>query len=110
CEIWQAIGVAGELPYLTHALLDDETLDKVLLDCQVGKQTGGTGQQFDWSVIHNELELEKLVIAGGINPQNIAAAQATGVAIVDVNSGVEDSPGNKSAQQVSELFTICRQY
>ena len=61
-------------------------------------------------MIHNELELEKLVIAGGINPQNIAAAQATGVAIVDVNSGVEDSPGNKSAQQVSELFTICRQY
>jgi len=110
CEIWQAIGVAGELPYLTHALLDDETLDKVLLDCQVGKQTGGTGQQFDWSVIHNELELEKLVIAGGINPRNIAAAQATGVAIVDVNSGVEDSPGNKSAQQVSELFTLCRQY
>ncbi|MDC8831739.1 bifunctional indole-3-glycerol-phosphate synthase TrpC/phosphoribosylanthranilate isomerase TrpF [Alteromonas gilva] len=110
CEIWQAIGVAGELPYLTHALLDDDTLDKVLLDCQVGKQTGGTGQQFDWSVIHAELDLEKLVIAGGVNPQNVAAAQATGVAAVDVNSGVEDSPGNKSNQRVSELFTACRTY
>lgn len=110
CEIWQAIGVTDELPYLTHALLDDDTLDKVLLDCQVGKQTGGTGQQFDWSLIHNELELEKLVIAGGINPQNIIAAQTTGVDIIDVNSGVESSPGNKSAQQVSELFKICRHY
>ncbi len=110
CEVWQAIGVAGELPYLTHALLDDDALDKVLLDCQVGKQTGGTGQQFDWSVIHAELDLEKLVIAGGVNPQNVAAAQATGVAIVDVNSGVEDSPGNKSNERVSELFTVCRTY
>ncbi|NVK58313.1 MAG: bifunctional indole-3-glycerol-phosphate synthase TrpC/phosphoribosylanthranilate isomerase TrpF [Alteromonadaceae bacterium] len=110
CEIWQAIGVAGELPYLTHALLDDDTLDKVLLDCQVGKQTGGTGQQFDWSVIHAQLDLEKLVIAGGVNPQNVAAAQATGVAVVDVNSGVEDSPGNKSNERVSELFTVCRTY
>ncbi|GGF82295.1 bifunctional indole-3-glycerol-phosphate synthase TrpC/phosphoribosylanthranilate isomerase TrpF [Alteromonas lipolytica] len=110
CEIWQAVGVAGEIPYLTHALLDDDTLDKVLLDCQVGKQTGGTGQQFDWSLIHNELELEKLIIAGGINPQNVADAQATGVAIVDVNSGVENAPGDKSPEQISQLFKICRQY
>lgn len=110
CEIWQAIGVAGELPYLTHAMLDDSTLNKVLLDCQVGDQSGGTGQQFDWSLIHNELELSKLIIAGGVSPQNIAQAHSTGAAIIDVNSGVEDSPGNKSAPLISELFSICRGY
>lgn len=110
CEIWQAVGVAGELPYLTHALLDDDTLDKVLLDCQVGSQTGGTGQQFDWSLIHSELELEKLIIAGGVSPDNIIEAQATGAVVIDVNSGVETGPGNKSNEQVSKLFKICRTY
>ena len=110
CEIWQAVGVAGELPYLIHALLDDETLDRVLLDCQVGKETGGTGQQFDWSLIHNELELDKLIIAGGISPANVADAQATGADMVDVNSGVETKPGDKSDEQVTALFSVCRRY
>ena len=102
--------MAGELPYLIHALLDDETLDRVLLDCQVGKETGGTGQQFDWSLIHNELELDKLIIAGGISPANVADAQATGADMVDVNSGVETKPGDKSDEQVTALFSVCRRY
>ena len=78
--------------------------------CQVGKETGGTGQQFDWSLIHNELELDKLIIAGGISPANVADAQATGADMVDVNSGVETKPGDKSDEQVTALFSVCRRY
>ncbi|RDV24282.1 bifunctional indole-3-glycerol-phosphate synthase TrpC/phosphoribosylanthranilate isomerase TrpF [Alteromonas aestuariivivens] len=110
CQIWQACGVKATLPQNLDELLQETSTDKVLLDCQVGSQTGGTGQQFDWQLLAGLEHKNKLVLAGGIGPENISTALRTGVSVVDVNSGVETAPGEKSASRLTELFGRCRQY
>jgi indole-3-glycerol phosphate synthase/phosphoribosylanthranilate isomerase len=51
-----------------------------------------------------------LILAGGLTPSNIKAAKQTHVAILDVNSGVEDSPAEKSESKLSSLFSQLREY
>jgi indole-3-glycerol phosphate synthase/phosphoribosylanthranilate isomerase len=110
CELWQALGVSDTLPPILYALVEDDTIDKVLLDCQVGNTKGGTGQQFDWQILTDFPAKDKLILAGGISPKNVANAVATGAYIIDVNSGVETAPGIKSETLVADLFTECRHY
>jgi indole-3-glycerol phosphate synthase/phosphoribosylanthranilate isomerase len=105
CEIWQAIGVVDEIPALTTS-----SVDKFLLDCKVGNQSGGTGQSFDWSLLEPLTNKDKVVLAGGIGPDNIMQTTAHNVAIVDVNSAVESAPGIKDSNKLSTLFQRLRQY
>lgn len=68
----------------------------LLLDAYKAGVPGGTGERFDWRwVPENGLGL---VLAGGLNPDNVSAAIRTARPYaVDVSSGVEDAPGKKSA-------------
>ena len=45
-----------------------------------------------------------MILAGGINPENIKLAIATSVIGVDLNSGVEQSPGIKDKQKINAVF------
>lgn len=110
CELWQAVGVTDTLPDAVSELLKDGNVNRVLLDCKVGAQTGGTGQQFDWSLLSNIEDKSRLVLAGGIGPDSVADALSTGAGIVDVNSGVETAPGIKSKDKITALFDASRQY
>ncbi|MBU2977479.1 bifunctional indole-3-glycerol-phosphate synthase TrpC/phosphoribosylanthranilate isomerase TrpF [Alteromonas sp. C1M14] len=110
CQVWQALGVTSQLPDNLEALLSNPDIHRVLLDCQSGDAKGGTGQAFDWQLLAPLTNTEKLIIAGGIGPQNICQALSTKVATVDVNSGVEDAPGEKSAEKLAALFTQARRY
>lgn len=64
---------------------------------------GGTGKSFDWSLLDNH-ELSNVILAGGINPENIKLAIATSVIGVDLNSGVEQAPGIKDKQKINAVF------
>lgn len=110
CLIWQAQGVTDALPASLDALLAETSVDKVLLDCKVGTQTGGTGQQFNWDLLTAVSNKGQLLLAGGISPENARHAAASGVETIDVNSGVETAPGKKSAEKLAALFTQLRQY
>ncbi len=110
CEIWQAIGVSTSLPEQFDLINRCEYADKILLDCQVNESFGGTGKQFDWKVIDDIKDKHKIILAGGIAPDNIRAAAATGVAIIDVNSKVENHPGDKSTSKIKALFASARHY
>ena len=110
CELWQALGIKDELPANLSALIDEPSVSRVLLDCQVGAQKGGTGQQFDWSLLSNIADKHKVVLAGGITSDTIAQASTTGAGIIDINSGVEDAPGRKSASKLATAFAACRRY
>ena len=85
----------------------DSSADYVLLDNRVGDKQGGTGRTFDWTItpprpIHN------LMLAGGINRENVAEGVARfQPAIVDVNSGVESEPGIKSVDKLAQFFEEC---
>ncbi len=69
----------------------------VLLDTYRPGLPGGTGETFDWDAIPTELA-ERIILAGGLNPANVAAAIAkVRPYAVDVSGGVEASKGIKDA-------------
>lgn len=103
CQIWKAVAVSDALPDLNF------TADRLLLDSKVGDQSGGTGQSFDWSLLA-DLPKEKLMLAGGINPENISEALKVGALGLDLNSGVESAPGIKDADKIQRAFAALRAY
>ena len=103
--IWQAKGVSEELPTLTES-----GVDKFLLDCKVGDQSGGTGQRFDWRLLQELPDKTNLILAGGLHPGIIEQARQTGVTSLDLNSGVEDAPGEKSAEKIAQAIAAARRY
>jgi indole-3-glycerol phosphate synthase/phosphoribosylanthranilate isomerase len=103
CQIWKAVAVTDVLPDLNF------TADRLLLDSKVGNQSGGTGHAFDWSLLA-DLPKEKMMLAGGINPENIPEAIKVGCLGVDLNSGVESAPGIKDADKIQRAFTALRIY
>ena len=65
---------------------------------------GGTGKTFNWDLIPTTIPKSKLILAGGINPDNISEAlKQVDPAIIDVASGSESTPGRKDKLKVSQL-------
>lgn len=76
-----------------------------LLDSHKTGQRGGTGASFDWSLAQEAKVYGQVVLAGGLNPGNVAAAiQQAAPAAVDVASGVEASPGRKDHDRLRAFF------
>jgi phosphoribosylanthranilate isomerase len=73
---------------------------------------GGTGRVFDWSLATEfkaRIGGKPLVLAGGLNPENVAKAIATVQPYaVDVVSGVEASPGRKDHAKLRDFIQICK--
>jgi phosphoribosylanthranilate isomerase len=78
-----------------------------LLDTFQAEGFGGSGQTGDWGKFarHQQAHPGKFwVLSGGLNPQNIGAAlKQSGARFVDVNSGVEASPGVKDAEKLKSF-------
>lgn len=105
CEIWKAHGVVDALPNMNW-----QHVNKYLLDCKVGDQSGGTGQQFDWRLLSQIPAGTPFVLAGGLSPENIVEAANSKATILDINSGVETAPGIKNSQKIEDLFNALRAY
>jgi phosphoribosylanthranilate isomerase len=77
-----------------------------LLDTRVEGTPGGTGKTFDWAIAVRAKEYGRIILAGGINPENVedAIRQVEPFAI-DVSSGVEETPGKKSHEKLQMLFS-----
>ncbi|GAA0852874.1 bifunctional indole-3-glycerol-phosphate synthase TrpC/phosphoribosylanthranilate isomerase TrpF [Aliiglaciecola litoralis] len=105
CQIWKAVGVEQQLPDLQY-----QQVDHILLDAKVGAQLGGTGQQFDWQLLSQLAADNTIFLAGGLNPENIASAADTAVAGLDINSGVESSPGIKNKHKIQQTYQALRAY
>lgn len=80
----------------------------VLLDAWHDELPGGTGEAFDWTLIRGSLALP-VVLAGGLNDENVATAVArVRPAAVDVSSGVESAPGKKDAARIHRFVAAVR--
>ncbi|AJI57032.1 indole-3-glycerol phosphate synthase family protein [Francisella philomiragia] len=101
CQIWKAYGIDKTVPEFFA------NVDYHLLDAQVDGKSGGTGKAFDWSLIKDR---KNIILAGGLNPKNIAKAIELRCSAYDINSGVESEPGQKNQQKLKEVFDVIRGY
>ncbi|MCH8499042.1 MAG: phosphoribosylanthranilate isomerase [Marinobacter sp.] len=77
----------------------------LLVDAYDPALFGGSGKTFDWSLIP-DLRPLPLILAGGLNSANVAAAiRLTRPWAVDVSGGVEASKGIKDAGRINEFLT-----
>ena len=72
----------------------------LLVDAWAPDQYGGSGRTFAWDLLA-PLDRDRLILAGGLDPGNVAAAvRAVRPFAVDVASGVESAPGIKDPEKV----------
>ncbi len=105
--VWKAVHLNRPLP----PDLEKYPADAFLLDYHGDRMLGGTGQQVDWDAARRFVEgtTRKVLLAGGLNRDNVVAAiQAVHPWGVDVSSGVEQAPGQKDLAAVKDFIEQCR--
>lgn len=89
--------------------LERYPVDGLLLDARSAGRYGGTGQRFDWSILDGYHPPRPLLLAGGLDPGNVAAAvRQVRPFAVDVSSGVESAPGIKDADRIARFVQQVR--
>jgi len=99
----KALGMAGtgDLEQVTEEYSQARSL---LLDSHATGAAGGTGHTFDWESIPEDLR-QNIILAGGLNPGNVAEAiRKVRPYAVDLSSGVESSAGIKDAALMAQLM------
>ena len=83
--------------------------DQLLLDAKpmAGQDLpGGNGFSFDWTLLQGQTWSVPWMLAGGLTPANVASAvQLSGAQQVDVSSGIEITPGQKSSELMAEFVS-----
>jgi phosphoribosylanthranilate isomerase len=71
---------------------------------------GGSGATFDWSLAEGVAGLGPLILAGGLDPENVAAAvRRVRPYAVDVASGVESAPGVKDVSKMARYIAAAKE-
>ena len=77
----------------------------LLLDVHDPVKRGGTGRTIDWTAAAAVAARRRVLVAGGLTPENVADAVARVRPFgIDVSSGVERAPGIKDHQRLRALF------
>ena len=96
-EIWKALPVSA--PVDLEAVANFPAADRFLFDAKPPKDAdrpGGWGHSFDWTILKDFSCDRPWLLAGGLNPDNVAeAVEISGAKAVDVSSGVESEKGVK---------------
>lgn len=106
--VMKAVGVA-DASDLAKVESYFKVADQILVDAKPPKNAvlpGGNGLSFDWRLIAGRRWPVPWMLAGGLNPRNVAEAiEMTGAQQVDVSSGVETEPGVKDASLIRAFVT-----
>jgi len=95
-RVKEAASLDGHAAYAVSALL---------LDTWVAGTYGGTGERFNWELAAAVARQRPVILAGGLNPENVAEAVRTVRPYgVDVSSGVESTPGRKASAKVEAFI------
>ncbi len=105
---YKAVGVCTKVDVETAASVPG---GRILVDAKVGALVGGTGTTFDWSLVSNLCRARAVIVAGGLDPENVASAVTRLSPFgLDVASGVElkGCPGQKNAALVRQFVRAVR--
>lgn len=81
-----------------------------VLDTYREGQLGGTGETFDWNLAVEAKKFGKIILAGGLTPENIGAAiEQVRPYGVDVSSGLEERIGKKDHSKLKRFIEIAKQ-
>ncbi|MBC8228174.1 phosphoribosylanthranilate isomerase [bacterium] len=90
-------------------VLPKYTVSAYLLDTYVKGTMGGTGVTFDWRLALDAKKYGPVILAGGLNPENVAKAiQQVRPYGVDVSSGVEAEPGKKDHGKIKDFIAAAK--
>jgi phosphoribosylanthranilate isomerase len=96
--------VAGYEPVVDYLMFDAKPPKSM-----VGALPGGNALSFDWTLLSGRGFAKPWLLAGGLNPDNVAeAVTVTGAPMVDVSSGVEDRPGEKNLSKIKAFLDAVR--
>ncbi|HVC69388.1 MAG TPA: phosphoribosylanthranilate isomerase [Acidimicrobiales bacterium] len=85
--------------------IDDYRVGYVLVDAE----SPGSGEVFDWRLAEGVVDPARLIVSGGLRPDNVADAVAHLAPYgVDVSSGVESAPGRKDPVKVRAFVAAAR--
>jgi phosphoribosylanthranilate isomerase len=71
----------------------------------------GSGKVFDWSIAGEAPDSMKLILAGGLTPENVGSAvEEVRPWGVDVVSGVEKEPGRKDPMKVKRFIENAKEH
>lgn len=102
--VMKVVGIADASDLETLAVYEG-VADQILVETKPAKNAdrpGGNGQTFDWTIIAKRRWPKPWMLAGGLNPENVAEAIAqTGATQVDVSSGVEGRVGVKDMELIA---------
>jgi len=108
CSICKAFRI-GKDSIPDNISLYSPVVDTILLDTYVIGVEGGTGEAFDWKLADSLMIDRPIILAGGLNPDNVCAAiSAVSPFAIDINSGVEEGPGIKDHHLLSKLVERVR--
>jgi phosphoribosylanthranilate isomerase len=83
-------------------------VDYFLFDTK-GKYFGGNATRFDWSILTGYDQQTPFFLSGGLSPGNVAEVKSLNdmnIHAIDINSGVEISPGLKDVNKIRQVMTI----
>jgi phosphoribosylanthranilate isomerase len=93
---------------LQKAMEEADFFDAVLVDSHFAGKHGGTGVTHDWNIsrhIREAIRPKPLILAGGLNPENVKeAVQTVKPYAVDASTGVESKPGVKDPEKVAAFI------
>lgn len=109
--VMKALPIASEKD-LEAAERYSSVADWILFDAQPPKDAtrpGGHGKSFDWNLLTRLKRVKPIMLSGGLDPNNIAAAiHAVRPDAVDVSSGVESAPGMKDIAKIKAFVANAR--
>ncbi|WP_350562521.1 phosphoribosylanthranilate isomerase [Psychrobacter sp. CAL346-MNA-CIBAN-0220] len=96
------VNAEQETPSSVHTQIEQFAVagaSSILLDAYHQHKYGGTGARFDWSLIPTNSALP-IILAGGLDAQNIAATRDLPIYGVDVSGGIEHDKGKKDSAKM----------
>lgn len=99
----KALRMAPDIDVIAQAAAYQQAAG-ILLDSYDAGVPGGTGQTFDWQRVPDEIK-QSIILAGGLNPQNVATAiELLRPYAVDVSGGVEAAKGIKDKDKMAAFI------